>query len=455
MSLVKAPQTFRSRIIYAGSWVLAGHVVSQVLRLVGNLILTRLLVPEMFGILAVANIFLVGLALFSDFGLQPNIIQSKRGDEPIFLNTIWTVQIIRGGVIWMMACGLALALYLMNAAQLWPINSVYAEPILPYVIVVISFNAVINGFDSTKIATVNRNLSLGILTRIELLSQLAGLTCMVVWAYIDRSIWSLVMSTFVTSTLKMILSHVWIPGIRNNLYWDKDVFKDIFHFGKWIFVASIVGFLAMNGDRILLGSLVAPQILGIYVIAFYLVEAFRLVLDRIVGSVIFPSLSEVVRNGNIELRGTYYRMRLPIDIVSLMGAGFVFASGSLIIEILYDDRYMMAGHMMEVLCVSMIGIRYTVTGALFLAMGKPQLLLAIALMRLLPLYILLPMFYSLFGLDGALWISGGSILFSLPIVFYFKIKYSILDIAKEIYTLPLLIVGYILGLLANYFYAIL
>jgi len=102
--------SLRSRVFGASVWVLAGFGASQVIRLGSSLIMTRLLMPEMFGVMAIANIFLVGLALFSDLGLRQNIIQSKRGDDPLFLNTVWTIQILRGAVLWALTIGVGLML---------------------------------------------------------------------------------------------------------------------------------------------------------------------------------------------------------------------------------------------------------------------------------------------------------------------------------------------------------
>lgn len=71
-------------------------VAQQLIRLGSNLILTRLLFPEAFGLMALVQTFMTGLAMFSDIGIGPSIIQNRRGEDPDFLNTAWTIQIGRG-----------------------------------------------------------------------------------------------------------------------------------------------------------------------------------------------------------------------------------------------------------------------------------------------------------------------------------------------------------------------
>ncbi|NTU70163.1 oligosaccharide flippase family protein [bacterium] len=85
-------QSVRHLIIRSSAWVFGGQIGGQLLRLASNLIMTRLLVPEMFGVMAVANTLIVGLQLCSYLGVQHNIIQSTRGDERIFLDTAWVIQ---------------------------------------------------------------------------------------------------------------------------------------------------------------------------------------------------------------------------------------------------------------------------------------------------------------------------------------------------------------------------
>ena len=80
-------KTLKQRTVHSGSWVILGHFISQILRLGSNLIITRLLVPEMFGVMAIVTVLIAGSTMFSDIGLLQNIVHSKRGEERVYLNT--------------------------------------------------------------------------------------------------------------------------------------------------------------------------------------------------------------------------------------------------------------------------------------------------------------------------------------------------------------------------------
>ena len=114
--------------------------------------MTRLLVPEMFGVMAIAGTVMMGLAMFSDLELKPSIIHSKRGDDPVFLNTAWVTQIFRGALLWFFAILVSLLIYCANHLSLVPKDTVYSDSILPFVIAILALTGIVAGFEINKIA---------------------------------------------------------------------------------------------------------------------------------------------------------------------------------------------------------------------------------------------------------------------------------------------------------------
>ncbi|MGH8325628.1 MAG: oligosaccharide flippase family protein, partial [Steroidobacteraceae bacterium] len=180
-----APLSFRTRILKASGWTLFGHAGTQILRLVSNLIMTRLLLPQMFGIMALANVLLTALQLISDIGLSQGVIQSRRGASETYLNTAWTAQILRGALIWAAALLIAGGLTIADVFHLFPPGTTYAEPGLPALVAGISFNALLSGFVSTRVASANRNLALGRVSLIDIYCQVIAIAVMVPWALLS------------------------------------------------------------------------------------------------------------------------------------------------------------------------------------------------------------------------------------------------------------------------------
>jgi O-antigen/teichoic acid export membrane protein len=157
--------------IRAGFWTAGGYGASQVLRLGSSLILTRLLFPEAFGLMALAQVFMQGLQMFSDVGLGPAVVRDRRGDDPAFVNTAWTIQVIRGLALWGCTCLLAV-----------PLARLFGEPMLTRLVPVAGITALIAGFNATSILTAMRHLRLGPVNLLELGSELVAISVMITWA---------------------------------------------------------------------------------------------------------------------------------------------------------------------------------------------------------------------------------------------------------------------------------
>ncbi len=446
---ISTAKTFKQRVIKAGLWIFSGHVTAHIIRLISNLIMTRLLVPDMFGLMSIVSVLMVGLTLFSDLGLRQSIIQSKNGQDPAFLNTVWSLQVIRGFVLWGVSVLFALGAYIFQALEWMPSATVYAEPLLPYIIPVCTLSMVIIGFEPTWTALASRNLQQSKLVKIELISQVSGVIMMVLFALYSRSIWALVLGSLCSSLVRCLIVNFIIKGARNQFAINKDHAHEILHFGKWIFLSSIIGFLAMNGDKILIGGLITTKELGVYNIAAFMVGAASTIVSRLLGGVAYPALSETVRDKPYDLQRVYYRFRMPFDAGIMFLAGFLFMSGSAIINILYDARYGEAGWMLSVLGLSLVALRYDLADQSYMAMGKPKLMTTLTLIRTIALFVLLPLGFQRFGLHGAIWAIVISYFSSFPVAIYYKKTHQLLDIKKEFVMLPLIFLGMGFGYLAN------
>jgi O-antigen/teichoic acid export membrane protein len=286
----------------------------------------------------------------------------------------------------------------------------------------------------------NRNLALRQITLIDLGTQMLGLLCMLVWAWVDRSIWALVAGNIFTSLALALFSHAFLPGTANRWRWDRVAFLEITQFGKWIFTSSILSFLVTNSDRLLLGVFVGSATLGVYVIAFLIVGAIDQLVGRIVAGVTLPALSEVVRRTG-DLRTAYYRFHLLIAAPAYFCAGFLMVSGAPLIGLLYDHRYADAGWMLQILAAMLIAAPFQIAVQSYLALGMPQLHSKILLVRLMVLVTAMPVGFLLFGLPGVLWGIVGSQLSSVPVFIFYNARNGLLDLRKELLPFPALLFG--------------
>jgi O-antigen/teichoic acid export membrane protein len=433
------------RVLGAAAWTLSGTTISLTIRFGANLLLARILAPDVFGLAAIANVVMVGLALFSDLGFRIHIIQSQRGCDPDFLNTTWTVQIIRGFVLTVVALLIAAGLQLAASSNLIPSSSVYADPQLPLIVAVLSSTALISGFLSTKQFEAGRQLALGRVTAIELCGQIVGLIVIFAWLWFDRSIWALIAGNIAGALASTILSHAVLPGCRNSLRWDPTALQELLHLGKWIFLSSGLTFLATSADKLMLGALTGATFIGLYTIAFNLVDLPAQLISKLMGTAAFPALSHVARERARDLKRAYYKFHAPAASVAYLLAGILVVAGPSIITTLYDFRYRDAGWIMQILALSLVATPFQLAGSCFAAIGKPHLISTFLIVRLVVVVIATPICFYFFHLPGAVAAVVLSQFCSLPVIVFQLRRLGLLDVRKELTAVLLFPVGLTVG----------
>lgn len=322
-----------------GTLLSLGNVFGQqLLRLAGNVVTTRLLFPEAYGLMVYVLIVMQGLQMISDIGIVPSIVQHERGEERSFLDTAWTIQIARGALI------TALALLLA-----WPMAQAYGHAELTALIAVASIQGAVIGLDSTKLGTLNRRLQLGRLVLVNLAGQLVTLVVMVAWAYLAPSVWALLGGAIAGDATRLVMSHLALPGPRDRLGWEREAARHIYHFGKWIFLSTLVTYLGLRFDMMALGALVDLETLGVYNIGQSLAGVPVIVTGQIVSWVLLPALSESYRGDRDGFLRKVRRARRVINAGGvLMVAGTAICAPAFF-YLVYDERYHAAGWMVQLL----------------------------------------------------------------------------------------------------------
>lgn len=412
---------------------------SQGLRLVSNLILTRILFPEAFGLMALVSVVGVGLSLLSDTGVRPSIVQNARGDDPDFLNTAWTVQVIRGMILWLIMLAIAM-----------PVAALYDEPQLAQILPVAGLALLIDGLQPTAVYTVNRHLALGRFIRIKLIAQAIGLAVLTALAWKLQSVWALVIGNLVTSFLATIAYHAFLPGMKNRFRLEADAAKQIFQFGKWIFLSTIAGFLVNQGDRAILGLYVSLETLGVYNIGYFL-ASIPLILSRALQQTVMTPLYRIRPPAESSAnRASIFRARRMIALAMLAAVGLLGFIGPPIVAFLYDPRYAAAGAMITLFSISMVPlISLNAVGAALIGAGDTRAMFFVVGTTALFQTVLLFYAVSAYGVPGALLTPGLAVLASYPLRLVYSLKYGVFDPIQDFgFTL----VGLVLPLTACAFY---
>ncbi|MFU8862306.1 MAG: oligosaccharide flippase family protein [Rhodobacterales bacterium] len=340
-----------ARVMRSSGLTVMGYGYGQFVRLASNLVLTRLLFPEAFGLMGLVTVFMVGLVMFSDFGIGPAISRSARGDDPDFLNTVWTIQVVRGFILFFIGCLLA-----------WPISVFYGQPVLFFMLIAASVQFIILGFMPTRKETAHRHLAIGKVTVLDVASQTLSLLAMVLLAIWMQSVWALVVGVILGTLIQVSLMTVFLPGVKNRFQWESSSVTEVLHFGKWIFLSTICGFLLFQGDKLVLGKYLTLEKFGLYNIGYFL-GSFPLLLGMMVtGRLLIPVYRDCPP---LESRANFLRLRrLRITLTAALTVmlGATAFAGVWLVGLLYDDRYVDAGAVVVMLaCIQIpvvIGLTY-------------------------------------------------------------------------------------------------
>ena len=327
----------RLLVLKGGVWTLFGFGSNQVLRLLSNLLLTHLLAPDIFGLMALVSIFITGLQMFSDLGIGQCIIQNPRGDEPQFLNTAFSMQIIRGVFLWLASCALA-----------YPFSLIYNQSGLFYLIPIASLSTVIAGFANTAIWSLTRHVQLGKVIILNTLSNFVGVGVSIIWALVHPTVWVIVGGNLAMVTCECIGSHFLLQS-RNWPQWDLNARKSILGFGKGIFLSSATWFLAGQAERLILGRFVSLAWLGVFSIALLLAESVSNAFQEVISRAIFPTIAKSLRENRVQALRQHEKMRWAVLLTTITLAILIIAAAKPIVGLVFNAKYQEASWMIQIL----------------------------------------------------------------------------------------------------------
>lgn len=395
-TLAQAPRpprepSLKKTAVKASIWTMGGFALGNFFRLISNVILAYLLVDNIgaLGLMALVNSFLQGLRMFSDVGFNLGIVQHKHGADKAYVDTAWTLQAIRG-----------VLLYLACWAFAIPFAHYYEEPVLAQLIPITGIITLCNGFASSGMILAKRNLDVKKLTLIELGSQVAGLIVVMVWAFQSATVWALVGGNIAGAVFRTAASHIVFAEHRASIGWNSKAAGNLLRFGGWIFVATILTFVTSQIDKLAFGKVFDVTWLGIYGVAATFSTVPMQAVMRLGNQVVFPTYAKVVNRGE-DLARVLDRVRRPVLVATGMAASGMFAAGPWVIQLIYPKAFVDAGWMLQLLAVGMLmRVLSETSKAALMAIGKPRAIATGQVMKILGFVLLTWLGYRYLGMMG-------------------------------------------------------
>lgn len=335
------PGRIRELFLRDTNIIVISVIVTNFLRALSGIVLTRLLVPEVFGIAGIISSVLFTFAMMSDLGLQAFVVRHPDGDKPRFLNTIWTMAILRSVVL--TGAGLLAAP---------TIASLFGKVELTPIIRVAAFAFIIEGMSSLTLLTALRH---GRVLRLSLL-ELAVFAMQVFLsfglAYVWPSYWAILASMLIASTTKMLLTYFVFPNSIRKPAFDKQYIRDLWGFARFVAGSSLITLLLAQSDKLILARLMPMEQFGFYILGGNLASAPLAFTTAYASRVLYPFYSQAWREGSKNLCALFYAKRRLPSLLYAFAAGGLIGCAPLVVDILYDPRYAAAAFYLQILAVS-------------------------------------------------------------------------------------------------------
>ena len=378
----------RAVLFRGGIWTIGTYAASLGLRLLSNIVLSYILAPEAMGVLFIVSMLRVGVELLTDLGIEQNIVNHRDGLSPAFLDTAWTVQIIRG-----------LGIGLLFAALAVPLASFYA--IDPRLLLAMSLAPVFNSFASVSIFVLVRELRVRDRNLFELSAEALSFVVTITLALALRTVWAPVIGAVCAMAIRAMLSYL-IPHPRLHFRLKREYVLSILHFGKWIFLVSMLNYAASNIDRIILGHYLEARVIGIFGLARIISEIPATLSGRVAYQIVLPAVAASRLAGEDGFSRSLRQLRLWFVFAVAVGLGGLVAFSDIAVHILYDARYRESGWMLFGLLIgAWFAVIAQLNEATLIGLARPNVTGYSNGVKFAVLTLLLPLALMRYGIAGA------------------------------------------------------
>lgn len=235
------------------AWTVFARLVTRSIGMVSTLILARVLVPEDFGLVAMATSLVALIELLRAFGFDTALIQNQQADRRHY-DTAWTFNVVLG----LLAGGLVAALAI-------PATWFYDEVRILPVMLVLALGIVVQGVENVGVVDFRKHLQFDRDFWFMLGQKLAGFLATVPLALYLRSYWALVIGILVTR-LWAVASSYYMHPYRPRL--SLAAYAELISFSKWLLLNNFLTFLRSRASDFVIGRQQGPRAVGLFNVSY-------------------------------------------------------------------------------------------------------------------------------------------------------------------------------------------
>ena len=325
--------------------------LQAVIRLGSSLILTRVLLPEAYGIITILGSILYVIGNILDTNVALFIVRDKNAEQPRYLNTAWTMRLSRSV--------LSSALLFVCAPLI--ANKIYDLPSLVLPLRVFSLWFLIDGFESMAFALAIRRKQARLQMYSELAASVLSTTFSIVYCYHYHTFWGIAFAMLLNRLIMTVLSHQLYRDLKPRLFIDLAAAREILVYSKFTIPSSFLTLSLNQFDKVVFLRLFDLRLLGIYGLAGNIAGSIEALISKISQAVLYPRCAHNFRENPDTAATRYYTENIKLFAGILAMPAAVAGAAHLLITLLYDSRYIEAGSVLQALAIR----------AVFLSLASP------------------------------------------------------------------------------------
>ena len=349
-------------------WRFAERVGAQGVKLLIEIILARILLPDDYGLIALVTVFITVLNVFVDSGLGSALIQKKDADELDFSSVFWF------NIVWCIV--LYFILFLVSPV----ISGYYGRPELTAVLRVLGLQVIISGVKNVEQAYVSKTMQFKRFFFATLGGTIGAAVIGIYMAYRGYGVWALVAQHLFNTLVDTIILWItvkWRPKFMFS--WKR--FKRLFTFGWKLLLSALIDTVYTEIRQLVIGKYYSSADLAYYNRGRQFPHLFVNNVNSSIDSVLLPTFSKEQDNQEKVKAMVRKSITMSTYIMAplLMGLAFV---GEPFVRLVLTEKWLPSVPFMRIFCISfMFYPIHTANLNAIKAMGRSDLFLRLEIAK--------------------------------------------------------------------------
>ncbi|GGC30084.1 lipopolysaccharide biosynthesis protein [Parapedobacter defluvii] len=345
--------------VRGGVKTIVAQLLSFAMTMLSTMVISRLVSPDSFGLVAMVTVFTGFVVIFKDLGFSAAVVQKERISQKQVSTLFWINIFI----------SLAISLLISGISPLLVIF--YKEPRLLHITWAFAFSLFITGFGLQHNALMKRQMKFGRLSTVQIISTGISITVGITMAWFGFDYWAIVSITVsfsISNTLLLWILCDWRPNFVMNL----SKINEFMRFGMGITGFDLVNYFSRNADKAIIGRFIGATVLGLYDRSYQLLMLPITQLRVPLNSVAMPALSSLQKDSE-KYRLFYQRYIFILAFFSMPLVVYLAVFAKEVILIILGPQWVEAAPIFQLLAIAaFIQPVAGTTGVVMITMGQTK-----------------------------------------------------------------------------------